>query len=185
MLLKVNATSSSRSEIVELAQIFRARVVDVAEDALTLGWSAIRAKWSLCRCCKIWSARSCPYRKIALTHESGEYRVAQVQRQKFSYLCTSKCLFATPQRAIAAISSETLSGLSLAVKSLKACYTGLRGTTQDFFTVVKPVVTFCRHTKRGKVNFHADIDAAALWYLRDLPHRIIDIKHHTSASRPR
>jgi len=33
MLLKVNATSSS--EIVELAQIFRARVVDVAEDALT------------------------------------------------------------------------------------------------------------------------------------------------------
>ena len=36
MLLKVNATSSTRSEIVELAQIFRARVVDVAEDALTL-----------------------------------------------------------------------------------------------------------------------------------------------------
>lgn len=36
MLLKVNATSSSRSEIVELAQIFRARVVDVAEDSLTL-----------------------------------------------------------------------------------------------------------------------------------------------------
>ena len=36
MLLKVNASSSTRSEIVELAQIFRARVVDVAEDALTL-----------------------------------------------------------------------------------------------------------------------------------------------------
>lgn len=36
MLLKVNANSSNRSEIVELAQIFRARVVDVAEDALTL-----------------------------------------------------------------------------------------------------------------------------------------------------
>lgn len=36
MLLKVNATSSNRSEIVELAQIFRARVVDVAEDSLTL-----------------------------------------------------------------------------------------------------------------------------------------------------
>ncbi len=36
MLLKVNATSSTRSEIVELAQIFRARVVDVAEDSLTL-----------------------------------------------------------------------------------------------------------------------------------------------------
>jgi len=36
MLLKVNATSSSRSEIVDFAQIFRARVVDVAEDSLTL-----------------------------------------------------------------------------------------------------------------------------------------------------
>jgi acetolactate synthase I/III small subunit len=36
MLLKVNATGATRSEILELAQIFRARVVDVAEDALTL-----------------------------------------------------------------------------------------------------------------------------------------------------
>ncbi|HLP87345.1 MAG TPA: acetolactate synthase small subunit [Nostocaceae cyanobacterium] len=36
MLLKVNATSSTRSEIIELSQIFRARVVDVAEDSLTL-----------------------------------------------------------------------------------------------------------------------------------------------------
>jgi acetolactate synthase I/III small subunit len=36
MLLKVNASSANRSEIVELAQIFRARVVDVAEDSLTL-----------------------------------------------------------------------------------------------------------------------------------------------------
>lgn len=35
MLLKVNATSSNRSEILELAQIFRARVVDLGEDALT------------------------------------------------------------------------------------------------------------------------------------------------------
>lgn len=36
MLLKVNASSTTRSEVVELAQIFRARVVDVAEDSLTL-----------------------------------------------------------------------------------------------------------------------------------------------------
>jgi acetolactate synthase I/III small subunit len=36
MLMKVNATSANRGEIVELAQIFRARVVDVAEDSLTL-----------------------------------------------------------------------------------------------------------------------------------------------------
>ncbi|MFM7365299.1 MAG: acetolactate synthase small subunit [Cuspidothrix sp.] len=36
MLLKVNATSSNRSEVIELSQIFRARIVDVAEDSLTL-----------------------------------------------------------------------------------------------------------------------------------------------------
>lgn len=36
MLLKVNATSTTRSEIIEFAQIFRARVVDVSEDSLTL-----------------------------------------------------------------------------------------------------------------------------------------------------
>jgi acetolactate synthase-1/3 small subunit len=36
MLLKVNATSATRSEVIELAQIFRARVVDVAEDSITL-----------------------------------------------------------------------------------------------------------------------------------------------------
>jgi acetolactate synthase-1/3 small subunit len=36
MLVKVNATSSTRSEIVELAQIFRSRVVDVADDSLIL-----------------------------------------------------------------------------------------------------------------------------------------------------
>jgi acetolactate synthase-1/3 small subunit len=36
MLLKVNATSTNRSEVIELATIFRARVVDVADDSLTL-----------------------------------------------------------------------------------------------------------------------------------------------------
>ncbi|MEO1145662.1 MAG: acetolactate synthase small subunit [Cyanobacteria bacterium J06638_20] len=36
MLMKVNATSSTRTEIIELAQIFRARVVDVGDDSLTL-----------------------------------------------------------------------------------------------------------------------------------------------------
>jgi acetolactate synthase-1/3 small subunit len=36
MLVKVNATTSTRSEVIELAQIFRARVVDVSEDSLTL-----------------------------------------------------------------------------------------------------------------------------------------------------
>ena len=36
MLLKVKATGDNRSEVVGLAQIFRARVVDVAHDSLTL-----------------------------------------------------------------------------------------------------------------------------------------------------
>ncbi len=36
MLLKVNAVSATRSEIIELAQIFRARVVDIGDDTLTL-----------------------------------------------------------------------------------------------------------------------------------------------------
>jgi len=36
VLIKVNATSTNRSEVVELAQIFRARIVDTAEDSLTV-----------------------------------------------------------------------------------------------------------------------------------------------------
>ncbi|MEO0867099.1 MAG: acetolactate synthase small subunit [Cyanobacteria bacterium J06642_11] len=36
MLLKVNANSTTRSEIINFAQIFRARVVDVSDESLTL-----------------------------------------------------------------------------------------------------------------------------------------------------
>ena len=36
MLIKVNATASNRAEVIELAQVFRARVVDISEDTLTL-----------------------------------------------------------------------------------------------------------------------------------------------------
>lgn len=36
MLIKVNANGATRSEILELAHIFRAKVVDVAESALTI-----------------------------------------------------------------------------------------------------------------------------------------------------
>ena len=36
MLLKVNANTSNRAEVIEITQIFRARVVDVAEDSLTV-----------------------------------------------------------------------------------------------------------------------------------------------------
>jgi acetolactate synthase-1/3 small subunit len=36
MLIKVNATSSHRAEVIELAQVFRARIVDISEDTLTI-----------------------------------------------------------------------------------------------------------------------------------------------------
>jgi acetolactate synthase-1/3 small subunit len=36
MLVKVNSTGSNRLEIIELAKVFRAHVVDIAEDALTI-----------------------------------------------------------------------------------------------------------------------------------------------------
>ncbi len=36
MLIKVNATASNRAEVIQLAQIFRARVVDLSEEALTI-----------------------------------------------------------------------------------------------------------------------------------------------------
>jgi len=125
MLLKVNATSSSRSEIVELAQIFRARVVDVAEDALTL--EVVGDPWSpLCRCCKIWSAQLPVPAKSPSTSVRCEYRVAQVPEAKVlasapqnafllhlkerSLLCLSR--FRDPQRS------------KLSRKfSPKACYT--------------------------------------------------------------
>ena len=36
MLIKVNATASNRAEVIEITQIFRARIVDLSEDALTI-----------------------------------------------------------------------------------------------------------------------------------------------------
>lgn len=36
MLVKVNATTSSRNEVLQIAQIFRARIVDMSEDSLTI-----------------------------------------------------------------------------------------------------------------------------------------------------
>ncbi|BAZ46876.1 acetolactate synthase small subunit [Chondrocystis sp. NIES-4102] len=36
MLIKVNATASSRAEVIQLAQIFRARIVDLSEETLTI-----------------------------------------------------------------------------------------------------------------------------------------------------
>ena len=36
MLIKVNATASNRAEVIQVAQVFRARVVDLSEEALTI-----------------------------------------------------------------------------------------------------------------------------------------------------
>jgi len=36
MLIKVNATTSNRGEVIELAQVFRARIVDISEETLTI-----------------------------------------------------------------------------------------------------------------------------------------------------
>ncbi|PSB10767.1 acetolactate synthase small subunit [Pleurocapsa sp. CCALA 161] len=36
MLIKINANASNRAEVIQVAQIFRARVVDLSEEALTL-----------------------------------------------------------------------------------------------------------------------------------------------------
>lgn len=36
MLVKVSASASNRSEIIQLVQVFRARIVDIAEDSLTI-----------------------------------------------------------------------------------------------------------------------------------------------------
>lgn len=36
MLIKVNASASNRAEVIQIAQIFRARIVDLSEEALTI-----------------------------------------------------------------------------------------------------------------------------------------------------
>jgi len=73
MLLKVNATSSNRPEIVELAQIFRARVVDVAEDSLTLEAVGEPGKMvAIVQVLQKFGLREIARTgKIALTRESG------------------------------------------------------------------------------------------------------------------
>jgi acetolactate synthase I/III small subunit len=73
MLLKVNATSSNRSEVVELAHIFRARVVDVAEDSLTLEVVGDPGKMvAIVQVLQKFGLREIARTgKIALTRESG------------------------------------------------------------------------------------------------------------------
>ncbi len=73
MLLKVNATSSNRSEVVELAQIFRARVVDVSEDSVTLEVVGDPGKMvAIVQVLQKFGLREIARTgKIALTRESG------------------------------------------------------------------------------------------------------------------
>jgi acetolactate synthase I/III small subunit len=73
MLLKVNASSGNRSEILELSQIFRAKVVDVAEDSLTLEVAGDPGKMvAIVQVLHKFGIREIARTgKIALTRESG------------------------------------------------------------------------------------------------------------------
>ncbi|MDB9375534.1 acetolactate synthase small subunit [Nodularia sphaerocarpa] len=73
MLLKVNASSSNRSEVVELAQIFRARVVDVSEESVTLEVVGDPGKMvAIVQVLQKFGLREIARTgKIALTRESG------------------------------------------------------------------------------------------------------------------
>lgn len=82
MLLKVNATNSTRSEIINFAQIFRARVVDVSDETLTLEVVGDPGKMvAIVQVLDRFGVREIARTgKIALTRESGvntEYLKAQ------------------------------------------------------------------------------------------------------------
>jgi acetolactate synthase-1/3 small subunit len=84
MLIKVSATSSNRSEVIEIAQIFRARVVDVAEDSLTLEVVGDPGKMvAIVQLLQKFGLREVARTgKISLVRESGvntEYLKAQVE----------------------------------------------------------------------------------------------------------
>lgn len=73
MLLKVNANSETRSEILELANIFRAKVVDVAEDSLIFEVAGDPGKMvAIVQVLNKFGIREIARTgKIALTRESG------------------------------------------------------------------------------------------------------------------
>ncbi|MBX2864003.1 MAG: acetolactate synthase small subunit [Leptolyngbyaceae cyanobacterium MAG.088] len=82
MLLKVNASSTTRTEIMNFAQIFRARVVDVSDDALTIEVVGDPGKMvAIVQVLDRFGVREIARTgKIALTRESGvntEYLKAQ------------------------------------------------------------------------------------------------------------
>ena len=73
MLLKVNANSDTRSEVLELANIFRAKVVDVAEDSLIFEVAGDPGKMvAIVQVLNKFGIREIARTgKIALTRESG------------------------------------------------------------------------------------------------------------------
>lgn len=73
MLIKVNANSETRSEVLELANIFRAKVVDVAEDALIFEVAGDPGKMvAIVQVLNKFGIREIARTgKIALTRESG------------------------------------------------------------------------------------------------------------------
>ena len=73
MLLKINATTNMRSEVVEIANIFRARVVDLGDDSLTIEVVGDPGKMvAIVQMLSKYGIREIARTgKIALTRESG------------------------------------------------------------------------------------------------------------------
>jgi acetolactate synthase-1/3 small subunit len=73
MLIKVNASAAMRSEIIEIVQIFRAKVVDVSEDSLTVEVSGDPGKMvAIVQMLNKFGIREIARTgKVALTRESG------------------------------------------------------------------------------------------------------------------
>jgi acetolactate synthase-1/3 small subunit len=73
MLVKVNATAQLRSEILDIVQIFRAKVVDVSEDSVTIEVSGDPGKMvAIVQMVNKFGIREIARTgKVALTRESG------------------------------------------------------------------------------------------------------------------
>ena len=73
MLLKINATTSMRSEVIDITNIFRARVVDIGEDSLTIEVVGDPGKMvAIVQVLSKYGIREIARTgKIALTRESG------------------------------------------------------------------------------------------------------------------
>ncbi len=73
MLLKINATTSMRSEVIDITHIFRARVVDIGEDSLTIEVVGDPGKMvAIVQVLSKYGIREIARTgKIALTRESG------------------------------------------------------------------------------------------------------------------